>query len=181
MADEKRTEPVGKLVVPEISVSSQTTHPGKWAKNEIGLRSIPASPQFADVPFAIDGATEWKKWTWAEFFMPPLGQGRTIVDFRWSTVLTLVKTTDASGKLTKIYLSLVVDPGIVVWNPFVQGTEPHIHTNLIEPGRSFDWGTFPSGCGVTTYISRVIQLNEDIYDVTKTVGLTVDGFSFVYC
>ena len=145
-------------------------------------RATPGSVhQLSGVSFALDGKTETKQWTWGEWFAPPIGQGRTIIDFRWRSVLTLVRTTDASGKKTH-YLNLNVDPGILAWNVFEQGKEPHVHAHLLEVGIDEDFGTFPGGCGgVITYFNQTKWINVDIFDAAKTAQLLVTAYSFVYC
>lgn len=134
-----------------------------------------------DVPLAFNGTTETKQWTWGEWFIPPIGSGRTIIDFRWSTVLTLARTTDASGKKL-LYLNINVNPGILAWNIFETGKEPHVHATLPDVGIDVDFGTFSGGCGgVMTYFNKTNGINVDIFDKAKTAQLLVTEYSFVYC
>ena len=134
---------IGKLELPATSVSLTTTHGARHVKNAIEPQSLPSFPQLRNVAFPLEGTTLRKRWTWTEIFIPPYGTGRTIIDFRWSTVLALVKTTDASGNLTKIYASLVVSPGIMVWNPFVQASVPTIQVLLVDLTSTSTLALFP--------------------------------------
>jgi hypothetical protein len=143
---------------------------------------IPADvPLLPNISFTLDQKSEIKQWTWGEWFIPPIGSGRTIIDLRWRTVLTLVRTTDANGNKI-VYLNINVNPGILAWNLFVQGSEPHLHARILEVGIDVDYGTFPGGCGgVITYFDHTVQVRVDVFDAANTAQLTMTAFSFVYC
>lgn len=190
------TATLGKAF-PETIVSAAQSAPSADSKptnQKTGKGSEQRSPKIApnrttpgsvhllpDVPLALDGTSETKQWTWGEWFAPPIGEGRTIIDFRWSTVLTLVRTTDVNGHKT-LYLNVKVDPGILAWNLFEQGKEPHFHATLLNVGIDVDFGTFPGGCGgVLTYFNKTQGLNVDIFDAANLAQVLVTAYSFVYC
>jgi len=172
MPDAKTGE-VSEQVSPKIAHS--------LAANAAAQATPAYAPVLPNIPFPLDGSTETKQWTWGEWFIPPIGSGRTIIDFRWRTILTLVRTTDVNGRKT-LYLNINVNPGILAWNVFVQGKEPHLHASLVEVGIDIDYGTFPGACGgVTTYFDKTVELNADVFDAANTAQLTVTAYSFVYC
>lgn len=135
-------------------------------------------PQIHDVAFPLTDTTETKTWTFGEWYIPPLGSGRTIIDLWPQPKLILVRTTTVGGAKT---LYIAIETNIRVWNPFVAGHEAVLSATILDVGQNFVFGTFPSGCGVSTWIARNVVVRDDIFDKANTAQLNMSGYSFFYC
>jgi hypothetical protein len=135
-------------------------------------------PQIPDVAFGLADATETKTWTFDEWFIPPIGSGRTIIDLWWQPKLVLVRTTSTTGARV---LYIGIETNIRVWNPFVQGSEAVLSATILDVDQHFVFGTFPSGCGVSTWVARKANVRDDIFDAAYKAQLNMSAFRFIYC
>lgn len=138
---------------------------------------LPQMPRIPDVRFGVGDNTQTKTWLFNEWFIPPLGSGRTIIDL-FGTKLILVRTTTTAG--AKV-LYVAVESNIRVWNPFVSGKEAVLSVTFTDVGKNYVFGSFPSGCGVTTWIVRNVSVADDIFDAANVAQLNMSAFSFFYC
>jgi hypothetical protein len=140
--------------------------------------SLTEWPQIPDLAFGLADGTETKTWVFGEWFIPPLGSGRTIIDLWGPPKLKLVRTTTTSGAKT---LYIAIETNIRAWNPWVQGSEPVLSATILDVAKNFVFGTFPGGCGVNTWVVRNVNVRDDIFDAANTAQLSMTGFRFIYC
>jgi len=138
---------------------------------------LPHMPQIPDLAFGVGDNTQIKTWVFSEWFIPPLGSGRTIIDL-FGTKLVLVRTITTGG--AKV-LYVAIESNIRVWNPFVSGKEAVLSVTFTDVGKTYVFGSFPSGCGVTTWVVRNVNVADDIFDAANIAQLNMSAFSFFYC
>lgn len=164
------------IQAPFSSSSAIVFKPPKGADTKLGL---PHYPPLSNIVFPLAGRVETKVARWGEWFIPAIGTGRTIIDLFPEIVLTLVRTTDDEGHRLQ-YLNLHVD-NIRVWNTFVQNDQPQFHGRLPEVGIDVNYGSFPSGCGVTSLFDKTVELEADVFDAVTVASIFMSSFGFVYC
>jgi hypothetical protein len=161
----------------ESSVLTNISPPQHSRARESQGLILPQMPQIPDLPFGVGDSTQTKTWLFNEWFIPPLGSGRTIIDL-FGTKLILVRTTTTGG--AKV-LYVAIESNIRVWNPFVSGREAVLSVTFTDVGKTYVFGSFPSGCGVTTWVVRNVNVADDIFDAANMAQLSMSAFSFFYC